>query len=251
MLFKKLFCALLLTIVGALSAMAQSQQTTTHVVDRGETLASIASAYGVSQDQIIALNPEAAQFVYVGMELTIPVRTAPQQNSYPNTPTAPSQNNPDNNPTPYNTEDEDDGYGRPFDSFGLCYITSFDQIDVGTIGISWSTYNKDSGFGANFGVGWLTDFKDLNSCQFFLGPSYAYGINKINVGVDLDFVGNVSFGKDENGKDKTFFDWGIMGTPKIAFKVGNVIPSIGIPVQWVHDTSKLHVGLFIGLGFNF
>ena len=47
--------------------------TVKHVVERGETLASIAERYGITEDEIIKLNPEAAQFIYVGMELWIPV----------------------------------------------------------------------------------------------------------------------------------------------------------------------------------
>ncbi len=58
-------------------AMAVAQTTTTHIVDRGETLASIAQKYGTTEARIIELNPDAAQYVYVGMELQIPAATAP------------------------------------------------------------------------------------------------------------------------------------------------------------------------------
>ncbi len=47
-------------------------QTVKHIVERGETLESIARNYGVTCQAIINLNPDAAQFVYVGMELVIP-----------------------------------------------------------------------------------------------------------------------------------------------------------------------------------
>ncbi|MCC8036845.1 MAG: LysM peptidoglycan-binding domain-containing protein [Bacteroidales bacterium] len=57
-------------------AMALAQTTTTHIVDRGETLASIAQKYGTTETRIIELNPDAAQYVYVGMELQIPASTA-------------------------------------------------------------------------------------------------------------------------------------------------------------------------------
>ncbi len=56
------------------SAMAQAPET--HIVSRGETLKSIAEHYGTTTDAIIELNPEAAQLVYVGMELTIPAKSA-------------------------------------------------------------------------------------------------------------------------------------------------------------------------------
>lgn len=47
-----------------------------HIVQRGETLATIAEKYGVSKDELAKLNPDAAQFVYVGMELNIPGKAA-------------------------------------------------------------------------------------------------------------------------------------------------------------------------------
>lgn len=44
-----------------------------HTVDIGETLASIAQRYGTTEARIIELNPDAADFIYVGMELVIPI----------------------------------------------------------------------------------------------------------------------------------------------------------------------------------
>lgn len=64
-------CAALLLSIGVVSA----QNTTTHIVDRGETLASIAKKYGTTDAEIIRLNPEAGQYIYVGQELTIPAVT--------------------------------------------------------------------------------------------------------------------------------------------------------------------------------
>lgn len=56
---------------GVSFAIAQTS-TIKHTVDRGETLQSIAKRYATTEAKIIELNPDAAQFVYVGMELTIP-----------------------------------------------------------------------------------------------------------------------------------------------------------------------------------
>lgn len=68
---KKLLFSVLVLVSGA--AVAYSQNTVKHVVDRGETLQSIAQRYGTTVDKIIELNPDAAQIVYLGMELQIPV----------------------------------------------------------------------------------------------------------------------------------------------------------------------------------
>lgn len=39
----------------------------------GETLCSIAQRYSTTEARIIELNPDAADFIYVGMELVIPI----------------------------------------------------------------------------------------------------------------------------------------------------------------------------------
>lgn len=67
-----IFCMIAMSVCGA---MAQTSSVT-HIVDRGETLASIAQRYSTTEAKIVELNPDAAQFVYVGMELMIPVTAA-------------------------------------------------------------------------------------------------------------------------------------------------------------------------------
>ena len=69
-MIKKIFLSVLLCTVYLLS-MAQSQ-TVTHVVQRGETLESIAEYYKVSIEDINKANPNADGIVYVGMKLNIP-----------------------------------------------------------------------------------------------------------------------------------------------------------------------------------
>lgn len=71
---KRFLTIIIIIIIGGCNLIAQSS-TTIHTVQRGETLASIAKNYGVTEKQIIEANPDAAQFIYVGMELTIPVRS--------------------------------------------------------------------------------------------------------------------------------------------------------------------------------
>lgn len=49
-----------------------AQQVTTHTVAPGETLASIASKYGVSVEALTETNPETKKHLYTGMSLAIP-----------------------------------------------------------------------------------------------------------------------------------------------------------------------------------
>ena len=79
---KRIITMIAAMIVCISAAMAQT--TTKHVVERGETLTSIAARYGTSEAEIVRLNPEAAQFIYVGMELAIPASSLPtQENTAP------------------------------------------------------------------------------------------------------------------------------------------------------------------------
>ena len=75
-MIKKIFLSVLLCTV-CMFAMAQSQ-TVTHVVQRGETLESIAEYYKVSVEDINKANPNADGMVYVGMKLNIPTNSKPQ-----------------------------------------------------------------------------------------------------------------------------------------------------------------------------
>lgn len=70
-------CLCAMMAVGVAVAQTTSSTTVKHIVDRGETLASIAKHYGTTEAKIKELNPDAAQFIYVGMELLIPAAPAP------------------------------------------------------------------------------------------------------------------------------------------------------------------------------
>lgn len=66
-------------IMCAISLMAMAQhQVVTHVVQRGETIESIAKQYNVSVADINKANPNAEGVVYVGMKLQIPFSTEKQ-----------------------------------------------------------------------------------------------------------------------------------------------------------------------------
>ena len=72
-MMKKLFLS---AIISAASVFAMAQtQSVTHVVQRGETIESIAEYYHVSVDDINKANPNADGLVYVGMKLVVPTNT--------------------------------------------------------------------------------------------------------------------------------------------------------------------------------
>lgn len=64
----------ILTMILALTFSLVNAQTSTVkcTVERGETIESIAQKHGTTVEKLKELNPEAAQFIYVGMELMVP-----------------------------------------------------------------------------------------------------------------------------------------------------------------------------------
>lgn len=76
-MIKKLFLS---AVFSAVSVFAMAQvQNVTHVVQRGETIESIAKYYHVSVDDINKANPNADGMVYVGMKLVVPVKGQVQE----------------------------------------------------------------------------------------------------------------------------------------------------------------------------
>lgn len=68
-----MLCALLLAGMSIPTLRAQENQSyIMHVVEKGQSLYSIASMYGVSQDDIVRLNPGSDQRIYAGRSLRIP-----------------------------------------------------------------------------------------------------------------------------------------------------------------------------------
>lgn len=69
---RTIMCFSMLMVVN--TALAQNFQTT-HEVQRGETLSSIAKQYGVTEQMIKDANPQAGNLFYVGLKLNIPQKT--------------------------------------------------------------------------------------------------------------------------------------------------------------------------------
>ena len=74
---KRLVTSILIALSLLVCNELAAQETVKHVVQKGETVASIAANYGVTVAEITTMNPKAERFLYVGMELQIPVRNKP------------------------------------------------------------------------------------------------------------------------------------------------------------------------------
>lgn len=164
---QKLIAVLLAMVMGISMVVAQTR-TVKHTVERGETLASIAKRYGTTNDKIIELNPDASQFIYVGMELTIPVTEATasiqdqpagdNKSDYLSTPVFKNAAN----TSSYSSEDSENGPGF---GFGMELSLGFPPHDSG----SFNTYEmsvfipywikeKNKGLFASAGLGYATAF---------------------------------------------------------------------------------------------
>ena len=72
----RIFCSLLLAGACSLGAIAQENQSYfLHTIEKGQSLYSISSMYGVTQSDIVKLNPGSDEKIFVGRTLRIP-RTA-------------------------------------------------------------------------------------------------------------------------------------------------------------------------------
>lgn len=73
----RIICSLLLVCACSLGAGAQENQSYfLHTIEKGQSLYSIASMYGVSQSEIIKLNPGSDEKIFIGRSLRIPRSTA-------------------------------------------------------------------------------------------------------------------------------------------------------------------------------
>lgn len=72
---------ILISLLMLFGIATYAQNTILHVVQRGETLETIASKYGVTVDDLKQFNEGTDQFFYAGMKLTIPKKSTPVHNS--------------------------------------------------------------------------------------------------------------------------------------------------------------------------
>ena len=77
---KKILGTLLLTLMVSVGVQAQENQSyIMHTIEKGQTLTSISSMYGVSIDDIVKLNPGSDTTIIEGKQLRIPRRPSNQQ----------------------------------------------------------------------------------------------------------------------------------------------------------------------------
>lgn len=265
---------LLAIIVMMVANVAMAQSTKIHVVERGETIESIAKKYNVTKDEIVKLNPDVAQFVYVGMELTIPVPVVSRQVASPITETKsePSYNTytssfiTKTSSTQTSVESSDE---VEFSNWGLGYIAPFDAFDAGIYGLQYNIL-KDRKIRGQLFAGMNIGLVDSDYTSFLvrLGPNYSAQVAEnisfyVPLTVDLtwsqhpeyknvtdksDLFGNtVNFNKKES---KTEFGWGLSVTPSLAIKLGGLYLNAGVALMWNEASSQVDAGVMLGICFS-
>lgn len=250
----KIFFLSVLFCTVCMFTMAQNQSVT-HVVQRGETIESIAEFYKVSVEDINKANSNADGIVYVGMKLNIPTsgsvkQTIDEKNKQPQTEIYRNNVNSNNNvnfvkyketkaePT-YNSNNSF-VYGEG-SSFSFLYQSEAKvyglQMELGTnLFCLTSTFMSDLEFGGN----------KTSSSAALLGAGVrrklVFGDNFLIQGKLYPYIGLSYTGTPKNtetgqeAEDKTKFTYGASADLSIGFKICNTAKG---------NSTFLHVGYAI------
>lgn len=255
---KRLKTIVLAIAIAMIANVATAQGTKVHVVERGETIESIAKKYNVTKDELIKQNPDVAQFVYVGMELTIPATAVREQvvSSITETKTEQSYNTftssfAKTSSTQTSVESSDD---VEFHNFGAAYIAAFEAFDAGYYGICGNVINSNGGLGMQLFVGFNFGLvpSDYAGCLAKFGPSYSCALNEsvaFHVPLTFDLSGTSVTEEDGVGSEMKLA-WGLSLTPSLTFKLGGLYLNAGVALMWGEGTSKIEPAAMLGIGFD-
>lgn len=252
---QKIVTVLLATIMGICMASAQTK-TVKHTVERGETLASIAKRYGTTNDKIIELNPDASQFIYVGMELNIPVSPSVTNATYGDR--LPSSGNPVSGYHPYTSNENDseheEGLHKAFvvAQYQLGDFREAKYTSCYGLGLVFPTIHHWGPIhvGANLNFSINAGIVDDWGCIIDFGPSVGFDIDEnVFVNIPVDARCDVTF---PEGSD-TQTNWGMQIAPALHVfltkKFGIFVgPQMTIGFA---SGSKPAFGLVAGLSYEF
>ncbi len=276
---KRLKTTVLAIVIAMIANVATAQGTKVHVVERGETIESIAKKYNITKDELIKQNPDVAQFVYVGMELTIPATAVSEQvvSSITETKTEQSYNTftssfAKTSSTQTSVESEEE---VEFHNWGLGYIAAFEAFDEGIYGVNYNIIN-DRKIGGHLFAGMNLGLVDTDYTRYFvrIGPNYSVSIAE-NVSFYVPFTVDLTWATHPENKkvtttpntnnnvnwddkahtydkkeSKTEFGWGLSLTPSLAIKLGGIYLNAGVALMWDEASSEVDAGIMLGIGFK-
>lgn len=221
-----------ITVFATSLAMVAQTSMTKHIVARGETLHDIATRYGTTTEKIINSNPQAAQFIYVGMELEIPV-TPTETVQQPATIVSPQEIRAERQSsnvllstveTPQLSA-QSTYSSAPASRFGIV-ANGYFESDIIRYGANINLEGitlYDSGFGIDFSIGWDVFWEpkfELGSFVCGIGPAYGYKITEtVDFYLPVKLLAVFTSYTDPNtNKDKTHLDWGCRVNPFICIR---------------------------------
>ena len=254
--------------VASIVAMAQAE-TATHIVQRGETMESIAKDYNVNVDALNRLNPNADGVVYVGMKLKVPVAAMPESTSEnasdrsAEAATAPQAATSASVPTDASayahaersvkTSIASHELNRERILWGFSYLAeSFDDVKAsGHYGLNLDALSiGGSLFGASvtvasFNYGLVPS--DYTNDYITFGPNVSYEVvENVVVALPVQCVCGVSF---EGTDTKTTWGWSL--TPSAYLWINKVALTAGIVVNGAFSSgSKVCCGFTAGVRFG-
>lgn len=251
MIMKKKILLIFLFCVEALFVMAQDK-VTTHVVQRGESIESIAKYYNITIENLKKANPDTENFIYVGMKLVIPVATSQPLNIPQNNNSISSDMNP--------IEESDIkelslGWqrNRPKVIGGVNYFAStFEDVKLsGHYGIFISASNIGYslfGFDATLGsFNWGLVDKDFTSDVILLGPNVSYEIiPDLRLSCSAQCICSLYFVDTETKKD-----WAWALVPNLRYNINKLSIITGLFInRSFKKQGKVACGFEVGLGIG-
>lgn len=248
--------AVLFIIMIASTTLSIAQTTVKHIVDRGETITSIAKRYGTTEAKIIELNPNASQFIYVGMELTIPVIASNISNTDDAIPQTTNQTNgfqsqdfttqsisiADNSITP-----------NDFSCFYLSWNADYKYFDKGSYGFGVLSLNEN-GWGGTFSFHGNWGIVKPGSLSFYFGPAYGYVIHP-NVMLLGQLRGFLYTYEKANNKTPTStdqkVDGGVFFAPGIRIRADKFSIGAAFNFGWKHGYHKVAKNIELTIGYKF
>lgn len=264
-LLKQIRTAIFLIV--ALTAASSASAETRHILERGETLESVAKKYGVTTEQIIALNPDAKSFTYVGMELVIPEGTQTTQYSTVNA-SAQTQSIPDSNSTPARTSTH--SYAAAKSGNSLPMMTGDEPehtVFNMTASLNWAycvtgsggDFESRSSYGVTIeGASKITDSlgaglflsgyanyglvdSSFAGVQFALGPTGVLSLNSSHtIGLHLPLCVGIGYVDEAR--------WSFITSPHFSALFNRTSVSLGCLVNVASETTA---SIYIGIGYQF
>lgn len=246
---KRMSISLFLLIISMLIGLPAMSKEIEHIIERGETIESVAQKYKVTADDIKKANPEMGGSFYAGTVIIIPevaqtaesiivtdneVKTGMEKSAQ-----AYGSFTESTSSTPALSSSSEGDTASLFGSTYLFYMANPEHFDLGVYGIGFDNY-KSNGIGYTAAIGLSYGIVKPGSISFLFGGTYGVPVNEFILPA-LKLRGFIGFGEMNVGyktiqsvRDTKNYDineivcnGGIYFTPEIKFRINTIIIGIG------------------------